>query len=179
MERLGVEPSNQREVHTPVAKVEGLLKAIEDRETRAVFTLAFRTGSRWVKGILPRQPEDVKRAGRDVWLVIGITKNGTPRMKWVHPKARWALKYLPFERSEDYYYKRFVAARSRIGLDGLRAHDLRHVVGTDIRMRGGSLEDVGAALDHLSHQASARYAHIVPAQVKRVLAGVGRKKKAA
>jgi integrase len=182
-------PNNQKEVHLPVDRVDALLEAIEDTATRALFTLAFRTGSRWIKGILPRQPEDVVRAGKDVWLRIGITKNGTPRMKWVHPSARWALKHIPFEYGERYYYDRFCAARLQEGLQGLTAHDMRHVVGTDIRMRGGSLEDVGAALDHLSHQASARYAHIVPAQIKRVLAGVGslkmhttkkpRKKKAA
>jgi integrase len=170
-------PNNQREVHIPVKRVEKLLGRIKDRETRALFTLAFRTGSRWIKGIHPRKPEDVVRTGHgDVWLTIGVTKNGTPRMKWVHPSARWALKYLPFKYGWQYYYDRFCAAREQEGLQGLTIHDMRHVVGTDIRMRGGSLEDVGAALDHLSHQASARYAHIVPAQIKRVLAGVGTRK---
>ena len=169
--------SNVRDVQLPVERIAVLLNAIDDMECRAVFTLAFRVGSRWIKGVLPRQPEDVERVGRDVWLRVGITKNGTPRMKWVHPDARWALKYLPFRHSQTYYYDRFIKARALVGLQGTVAHDMRHVVATDIRRRGGSLGDVGAALDHDSHQASFRYAHITSPQVKRVLSQVGASKK--
>lgn len=170
--------SNTRDVQLPVKRIVELLKAIEDLEARALFTLAFRVGSRWIKGVWPRRPEDVERVGRDVWLRVGITKNGTQRMKWVHPDARWTLKYLPFKHSPTYYYDRFIKARELVGLQGTVAHDMRHVVATDIRRRGGSLGDVGAALDHDSHQASFRYAHITSPQVKRVLAGVGKKKAA-
>lgn len=170
-------PDNAREVHQSVERVNTLLKKLRaiDIESCALFTLAFRTGSRWGKGIWPRNPEDVQRQGRDVWLHIGVTKNGHPRMKWVHPDARWALAYLPFARSQSYYWDRFVKARTETGLGGFWAHDMRHVVGTDIRRRGGSLSDVGAALDHVSYASSQRYAHVTPSQVKRALAGVGEK----
>lgn len=170
-------PNNNRDVQLPVDRIQRLLGRLRavDVEACALFTLAFRTATRWRKGIWPRKPEDVDRQGRDVWLRIGITKNGTPRMKWVHPDARWALEYLPFPRSQETYWDRFVQARELEGLGWLWAHDMRHVVGTDIRKRGGSLEDVGAALDHISHASSARYAHITPVQVKRVLSGVGTK----
>lgn len=167
---------NARDVQIPVARIRKLLAAIDDRETRALYTLAFRIGSRWISGVHQRKPEDIERVGRDVWLRIGITKNGTPRMKWVHPDARWTLRYLPFKHSPTYYYDRFRRARSEVGLEGLVAHDMRHVVATDILGRGGSLGDVGAALDHVSHQASHRYAHIVPGHIKRVLSAVGGKK---
>lgn len=172
-------PKNAREVQIPVQRVHELLDALSaiDREAGALFTLAFRTGTRWVKGIWPRKPEDVMLAGRDVWLDVGLTKNGQKRMKWVHPDARWALTFLPFTKSAETYYDRFRAARHAVGLPDLWAHDMRHVLATDIRKRGGSLEDVGAALDHDSRAASERYAHITPAQIKRVLSGVkgGRK----
>lgn len=174
---------NARDVQTPVKRLRQLLEAINDRETRALYTLAFRIGSRWISGVHRRKPEDIVRSGADVWLRIGITKNGQPRMKWVHPDARWALRYIPFRHSPTYYYDRFRAARAAVGLDslpgglqGLRAHDMRHIVATDILKRQGSLGDVGAALDHESYAASARYAHIVPEHIKRVLAMVGGKK---
>lgn len=174
-------PNNVREIQLPVERVWKLLDAIRaiDVESCALFTLAFRVGSRWIKGVHPRQPEDILRNGRDVWLRVGVTKNGTPRMKWVHPDARWALGHIPFTHAPNYYYRRYRKALQVSGLAELpglkrfRPHDMRHVIGTDIRMRGGSLEDVGAALDHISYAASQRYAEIVPAQVKRVLAGVG------
>lgn len=172
---------NQRDVQLPVDQIAKLLGKIDDVEARAVFTLAFRVGSRWRKNVWPRQPADVERVGNDTWLRVGITKNGTPRMKWVHPDARWALKFLPFKMSSEYYYDRFCEARAAVGLDQLPGnlerlwvHDMRHVIATDILKRGGSLGDVGAALDHDSHQASARYAHITSPHVKRVLSGVGK-----
>jgi integrase len=170
-------PDNARDVQLPVERVRALLAKLRaiDLESCALFTLAFRTGTRWRLGIWPIKPKDVERVGRDVWLHIGKTKNGQPRMKWIHPDARWALDYLPFTRSREYYWDRFVKARARTALEGFWGHDMRHVVATDIRKRGGSLEDVGAALDHISHASSARYAHITPAQTKRVLAAVGRK----
>lgn len=172
--------SNQRDVQVPVDRLLGLLRAIEDTPTRALFTLAFRVGSRWISNVHSRQLADVERVGRDVWLRVGITKNGTPRMKWVHPDARWTLKYLPFPRRPEYYYDRYCKARAAVGLDKLpgtlkrlTAHDMRHIVATDIRRRGGSLGDVGAALDHDSYQASQRYAHVTSPHVKRVLSQVG------
>lgn len=168
---------NVRDVQLPVSRIVALLKAIDDPEARALFSLAFRVGSRWIKNVHPRQPADVERVGRDVWLRVGMTKNGTPRMKWVHPDARWALKYLPFKRGPTYYYDRFIKARAKVGLQGTVAHDMRHVVATDIRRRGGSLGDVGAALDHDSHQASFRYAHVTRPHVKRVLSQVGASRK--
>jgi len=185
-------PNNARDVQLPIERIWALLAKLRaiDVEACALYTLALRTGVRWAKGIYPRQPEDVARAGRDVWLRVGITKNGTPRMKWVHPDVRWALAYLPFTRhAQNYYYRRFCKAREAVGLEATTPHDMRHVVATDIIWRGGSLQDVGAALDHLSAQSSQRYSHIMPRHVKRVLSGVGgrgrkihtsgRKKKAA
>lgn len=166
-------PNNRRDVQLPVERIHGLLAAIEDLEARALFTLAFRIGSRWVKGVHPRKPEDVERVGRDVWIRVGITKNGKPRMKWVHPDAHWTLKFLPFKLRPETYYRRFCEARAKVGLIDTWAHDMRHVIATDIVKRRGTLDDVRAALDHDSYQSAERYAHIVPDHIKRVLKGVG------
>lgn len=176
--------TNTNVIQLPVERVRNLLAAIDDMETKAIFTLAFRVASRWVKGIHARQPEDIIHQGRDVWLNVGITKNGTPRMKWVHPDARWALAYIPFKLRPETYSRRFRVARAKVGLDlmpitqkGFTAHNMRHVVATDIRRRGGSLFDVQTALDNDSYQSVERYAFITPEQVKRVLSGVGAAKK--
>jgi integrase len=170
------QPNNARDVRLPVGKLERFLKRIEDAPTRAIFTLAFYTGSRWFSEIHPRTPADVERAGRDVWLRVGLTKNGTPRMVWVHPSARWALAYLPFKYAERYYRSRFNAIRATLGADDLVPHDMRHVVASDILNRGGTLSDVGEALHHKSVQASARYAHMYRGRTRAVLAGIGGRK---
>lgn len=169
---------NARDVRLPVDEYEKrILAKIEDDEARALFTLAFYTGSRWPSEILPRVPGDVHRMvvkGRaKVRLEIGHTKNGSPRLVPVHPKARWALAYLPFAHSERWYYDRFNRAREKAGLPDLVPHAARHIVATDILLHGGTLPDVSAALHHKHWGSSARYAHLVTEHTERVLFGIG------
>jgi integrase len=169
---------NIRDVQMPVADYEKrILGRIEDDEARALFTLAFYTGSRWPSEILPRQPEDVHRVGRRVMLEVGKTKNGSPRLVPIHPKARWALAYLPFGHSERWYYDRFNPVRDAAGLPDLVPHAGRHVVATDILLNGGTLADVSAALHHKHWGSSARYAHLVTEHTERVLFRIGRGQK--
>lgn len=171
---------NTRDVRLPVADYEEqILAKIKDTESRALFTLAFYTGSRWPSEILPRRPEDVHRPvvkGKPrVLLAVGETKNGSPRLVPVHPKARWALEHLPFKHRETYYYTRYRAARKASGMEDIVPHAGRHIVATDILLHGGSLPDVSAALHHKHWGSSARYAHLVTEHSERVLFGVGRR----
>lgn len=170
--------NNARDVRLAVADYERkILQKIADKETRALYTLTFYTGSRWESEIHPRQPEDVHRVRGKLLLQVGMTKNGSPRLVPIHPKARWALKYLPFKFGPRYYYDRFRETREAAGLEDLWIHDGRHIVATDIIGRGGSLPDVSAALHHKSLASSARYAHILTAHTERVLFAIGRSKK--
>lgn len=169
--------SNERLVDLPVQALQDLLKRIKEAEARALFTLAFYTGSRWASEILPRQLEDVVREGRDVALRVGTTKNGTPRLVPVHPAACWALKFLPFTRGQRWYYNRFVAARAAAGLDGLWIHDMRHVLGTDIVRRTGNQRDAMEALHHASIQSSLRYTRSYGERLRDVLFAVGGSRK--
>ena len=169
---------NARDVRLPVDDYERrILHRIEDEEARALFTLAFYTGSRWPSEILPRQPEDVHRivvrGKTKVLLNVPLTKSGAPRLVPVHPKARWTLKFLPFPHAERYYYDRFNAARTAAGLPDIVPHSGRHIVATDILMHGGTLADVSAALHHKHWGSSARYAHLVTEHTERVLFGIG------
>jgi len=169
---------NARDVRLPVEDYERrILKRIGDDETRALFTLAFYTGSRWASEILPRVPSDVHRmvvkGKAKVLLAVGRTKNGTPRLVPVHPKARWALVYLPFKHAERYFYDRFNQVRDAAGLPDLVPHAGRHIVATHILLNGGTLPDVSAALHHKHWGSSARYAHLVTEHTERVLFGIG------
>lgn len=169
---------NIRDVKLPVEHYEKrILKRIEDDEARALFTLAFYTGSRWPSEILPRQPEDVHKTGRKVMLQVGKTKNGSPRLVPIHPKARWTLAYLPFRHAARYYYDRFHEVREAAGLPDLVPHAGRHVVATDILLNGGTLADVSAALHHKHWGSSARYAHLVTEHSEKVLFRIGRVQK--
>jgi hypothetical protein len=105
-----------------------------------------------------------------------MTKNGTPRMKWVAPEARWVSSCCPFDEKR-HWRTSTPPTRPQRGLEDFVAHDLRHSLASDIRSRGGSLGDVGAALSHDSLASSSRYAHLYPEALKGVLQAVGRKKK--
>ncbi len=167
--------ANERQVYAKPAELEKLWDAFDDDEAQALFRLAYRLGVRWRTGLLERVPEDIRRNGRDVWLSIGITKNGTPRMKWVPPELRSELERIPFKRHWRHYYAAFERARNKAGLSYLRAHDLRHSLASAILSAGGTLPDVQAALDHESAQSAKRYAHMYPERVKAVLASVGKR----
>lgn len=172
---------NIRDVRLPVEQYEKHLKRIAEDEARALFTLAFYTGSRWPSEILPRQPEDVHRmvvkGKAKVLLAVGHTKNGSPRLVPVPPQARWTLAYLPFKHSTRWFYDRYNEARSLSGMPNLVPHAGRHVVATHILLNGGSLPDVSAALHHKNWASSARYAHLVTAHTEKVLFGIGEARK--
>lgn len=174
---------NIRDVKLPVTDYEQrILQPLRelDLEACALFTLAFYTGSRWPSEIWPRVPGDVHRVivkGKArVLLEVGKTKNGSPRLVPIHPKARWTLDYLPFAHGQRYYYDRFNKVRAAAGLDDIVPHSGRHIVATDILLNNGTLADVSAALHHKHWGSSARYAHLVTEHTERVLFGIGARK---
>lgn len=63
----------------------------------------------------------------------------------------------------------FEAARSAIGLDTLRIHDLRHTRGSRIVRNTGSLAAAQRALAHRSIKTTMRYAHVLDEDVRRAL----------
>lgn len=166
--------NNERHVYLKHGKVKQLLRKIQPLDSRAIFTLSYYLGLRWQADVLPRQPGDVLRSRGQVWLNVGLTKNGTPRMKPVHPQARWALEHLPFQRHGRNHYKGFERARRELGLEHVTAHDLRHSLASVIIGAGGTLPDVQGALDHKSVVSARRYAHLYPERLRKVLFRVGK-----
>lgn len=182
--------NNERQVYLTITQQERFWKAFDDDESRALFTLAYYVGARWRVDLLPpRGPQDIKRTGRDVWLDLGVTKNGKRKMKYVNVDVRWALKYMPFERDwRNDYYEAFLRARVKAGLDNLGidkrgkvirlvAHDQRHSLASKIISEGGTLSDVQGALGQDSPISANRYAHLYDGRVKSVLQKAGRKKR--
>jgi len=167
-------PNNARQVYARLPELNRLWRAFDEPEARALFKLVFYLGLRWRAELLPRHPSDVHRNHGDVWLQIGYTKNGQPVMKPVNPAVHDCLKFLPWKHADTWFYDRWREAVKAIGRPELRPHDLRHSLGSEIRSRGGTLDDVRAALHHESVQAAKRYAHLYPERTKAVLWDVGR-----
>jgi integrase len=167
-------PNNQRQFYAQMPELNRLWKALEP-EARALFKMVFYMGLRWRSELLPRKPEDVIRNGRDTWLLIGHTKNGAPTMKPIHPAVIAELKYLPFTHSDSWFYDRWHEAVAKIERPELLPHDLRHSLASEIRARGGTLEDVQGALHQVSRQSAERYAHLYPTRLQGVILGIGSK----
>jgi integrase len=170
---------NERQVYAKVPELDAFWKALRklddgDRQAEAAFTLAFYCGLRWLKELLTRRSEDIVRNRRDVWLDLGVTKSGEPVRKWVHPKARWALKYIPFTHGATYFYTRWRKAAEAIGRPDLRPHDLRHSLASDVVSRGGTPHDIMAALHDRTLKSVERYSHLYPDHTRKVLSGVGK-----
>lgn len=167
--------SNQRHVYLRIEEQQALLDSFVDREAKALFTLVFWTGCRWELEILKLQRDSIITNGDDIFIDIGVTKNGRRKRKYVREEARWCLSYIPWSRSRTWFYERFRAARAAAGLNGYRPHDMRHSLASEIISNGGTLSDVGAVLGHESIQSSARYAHLYPERQVEVLKKVGKK----
>lgn len=164
--------NNERHVYITVPELNRLLRSFDDKEAAALAKMAFYTGLRWIADLLPRKPEDVRRLGRELWLDVGPTKNGTPRMVPVHDAIRPCLRYLPFTKHWRTYYAEFETARKKANLPKITMHTLRHSLASAIVSSGGTLVDVGAALHHKSAASSKRYSHLYPDRVKKVIFGV-------
>lgn len=171
--------SNQRHVYLKLEEQERLLDAIEDVEARALFTLTFWTACRWVKEILTLRRERIVTIqtdeGEDVFIDIGITKNGQIGRKYVVQQARWCLDYVPWTKSRATFRRAFLEARERVGLTDYRIHDFRHSMASHIISNVGTLSEVKSVLGHLSHKSAERYAHLYPERQMEVLKKVGKK----
>lgn len=129
-----------------------------DRETAALVTLTRYTALRWRSEILKLQRTDITKARGTTFVQCGTSKNGEPHMVPVHPKALWALAFIPFTRSSTTYYRKFKAAVRRAGRPDLVMQDARRSWASDILSGGKTLDDVQVGLNHKSKQASERYA---------------------
>jgi integrase len=175
--RMHVPPAhNERQVYLRLPELEQLVRACRDPDVRAIMRIAFYTGLRWISELLPLTPASIKRRGRELWLDVGMTKNGTPRMVPVHAAIRADLRRLPFTRHWRDYYAAFEAARKRAGLAHVRMHDLRHSLASAIISAGGTLPDVQAALHHKSVASARRYAHLYPERLQKVILSIGKRK---
>lgn len=169
-------PNNERQVYARLPELSRLWKAFDEPEARALFKMVFYMGLRWRAELLNREAKHMQKNGADTWLQIGLTKNGRPVMKPVHPAVKDCLKFIPFQHADTWFYIQWKAAATKIGRPDLHPHDLRHSLASEVLSRpGGTLDDVRAALHHQSLQASDRYAHLYPERMQAILLGVGEK----
>lgn len=123
---------------------------VVERETKT-----GRKGHRVIAVALPVTAALRRRRGAQVELAVagGVTP------QWVFSATAGATPWGP-----TYPTLAFGRARQRAGLPGIRLHDLRHFVATQMLAAGHSVAQVSARLGQTQAATTARYSHWIPAR---------------
>lgn len=108
-------------------------------------------------------------------LVLPDTKNGDRRAIPVHPKIRHLLRFLPFTGPKITIQRAWQRARKRVGLEGVRLHDLRHSAASEMVNAGVDLYTVGAVLGHRDQRSTKRYGHLTAKTLEAAVGKIGKK----
>lgn len=156
---------SERHVYLTPKDVQRLAKKA-DALTGDMIRFASLTGLRRGE-MLPLTPGQI----RDGLLILDSnTKNGRPRGIPLPPQAAAiARKRLPWGVSIDTLRVRFVAARTKADMPGVRWHDLRHTYASWIVQAGQPLTAVRDLLGHSSLAVTNRYSHLAPAHLRQAV----------
>lgn len=164
----------------------------------SLFEAAERSPNRYLKHILmlllqtgARKSELLNARWKDIDLEEGNwyvprSKGGKPLCKPLNPAALHTLRCLPSRGRSPYlfpsdkhegspltmFYRSWDSARKAAGLEGFRAHDLRHTFASTLVRQGHSLYEVKELLGHANITTTQRYAHLDPGQLRRTSATV-------
>jgi integrase len=156
---------NARQVSIGRAQVVALARACADPGTRALIRIAFYSGLR-----VGEQYAAERVAGM---FILRDTKNGTPRIVPIHPKAASAARVALTPRTQiDYWWRK---ARAECGLEHVTLHDLRHASASAMVNAGEDLATVGAVLGHKSAASTLRYSHWGTARLVAAVGKIGRR----
>lgn len=153
-----------RTTHLTMAQVEALVGYLTHQATIDAVWIAVCTGMR--QGEIWSLTQQSIRG--DV-LVLDDTKNSDPRICPILPQMVDAVKRLPMPVSHRSVFRHFKVAAKKIGMPGLRFHDLRHTTASLIINAGGSLKDVQEVLGQRSAASANRYAHMITERKRAVL----------
>lgn len=157
--------ANARDVVIDRRQMIAVARACRDPGTRALIRIAFYSGLR-----VSEQYAAERLPGL---FVLRDTKNGSPRIVPVHPKAASAARVKLTPRTQiDYWWR---LARSAAGLDHVTLHDLRHAAATEMVNAGIDLATVGAVLGHRSAASTKRYAHHGAQRLAEAVGKIGRR----
>lgn len=156
---------NERQMYITREQMLRLARACDHRPTRAVIRIAFYSGMRL---------GEIMRAKRIAGcFVLDDTKNGNPRIVPIHPRINTCLKYkMPTRYIIGYHFR---MARSKVGMEDLHIHDLRHSAASELINNGVDLYTVGAVLGHKSNASTKRYSHLATDSLRAAIGKIGKK----
>lgn len=157
---------NARDITIDRRQMIALARNCTDRGTRALIRIAFYSGMR-----VSEQYAAERLSGL---FILRVTKNGTPRVVPIHPKAASAARVPLTPRTQiDWWWRK---ARSAAKLEHVTLHDLRHAAASAMVNAGIDLATVGAVLGHKSAASTLRYSHWGTARLAHAVGEIGRRK---
>jgi integrase len=157
---------NARDVVIDRRQMIALARACKDRGTRALIRVAFYSGLR-----VSEQYAAERLPGL---FVLRDTKNGTPRIVPVHPKAASAARVPLTPRTQiDWWWRK---ARTKAKLEHVTLHDLRHSAASAMVNAGIDLATVGAVLGHKSAASTKRYSHWGTERLAEAVGKIGKRR---
>lgn len=162
-----VRPSDHRRIFLQEDQIPILYAELSPTD-RDIATFFIYTGLRRGEGFALR-PRDINWSQRE--LTVARSKSGRPRTISIHPGLvpvleslcgpRWVLPGVDNRNKAALnYYRRFVRARERAGMDWLHVHDLRHTAATWLLEAGASLPVIRDFLGHSTCHQSEVYANV-------------------
>ena len=167
------EENNKIERYLSASQVQALLEAVTQGHNpllRPIVSLLVLTGAR--RGEVLQARWDQFDLHRRIWR-IPMSKSGRARYVPLSDGALALLASLPQAAGADWLFpnprtgKPFVSvfyswdtARRKLGLEGLRIHDLRHSFASMLVNNGRSLYEVQHILGHRNASTTQRYAHL-------------------
>lgn len=196
----GSDRAGERSVASP-AQVVALVEAITPRYRAAVLLAAWcglrrgevcglfnddvdlAAGTVWVRRTHVELLESPQRFDKDPKSAAGRRPVSIPphvkpyltehAAKWAGPE-RFFVSRDGSPMRGNAVYQAFVRARSKVGLDGLSFHDLRHTGQTLAAATGATLADLKRRLGHSSSAAALRYLHAVEGRDREVAQALSR-----
>lgn len=154
-EKLTLLPETHRQTYLTLPEATALLDELQG-DAHAWASLALYAGLR--AGEIGRlQPGDVQG---DMIVLPPTTKTRRPRTIPILPPARSALERLPLRMDYFAMYKEYGRARTAIGRQDVRFHDLRHTYASWLAQTGATSVDIRDLLGHTQISTTDRYMHL-------------------
>lgn len=167
----GSDNAEERQIATP-QQLEDLLKVLDLRYHAPVLIAAWCSLRRGE--IVGLQPEDVDLEAKVLHIREAKTRAGIRTvaipphlLPFLEVARQWSdgTWFFTNERGRKLtghtFYRAFERARSKVGLDHLTIHDLRHTGNTFAAAAGATTKDLMRRLGHSSDAAARRYLHTV------------------
>lgn len=158
--------NNARQHYVTRAEMLEIAKGCTNRMARMAIRIAFYSGM--------RLGEILRAKVKDGCWVLHDTKNGTPRIVPIHPKAAvCARRFKPGPKIT--VQRAWERARNAAGMGHLHFHDLRHSAASELIAQDVDLYTVGRILGHKDSRSTARYSHLAVGKLAEAIGRIGRK----